>query len=139
MSATSRDIDEGPNHDPGPDDASPFPPAGPARRRRYAEGAGVAVNLYERQGDGTQLVERARLGTDGVENRVDPLALFLLDDGKRELFFGGEVEVERSLGQSAARDEFGHRGLGIPAFGEHLGRNLQQKRAGGGALRGDCG
>ena len=81
--------------------------------------------------EGQELVDRPGLAQGPLADELQPLPLFLLEHGERELLLGGEVEVERALGEPAAGDQLGQRGVGVAAFGEDLGGGLQDGRARG--------
>src|SRR6185437_7476793 len=100
-----------------------------------AEGARVlAVQPDEGGAERQELVDRPRLGQCLLADELQPLPLLLPEHGERELFLGGEVKVERALGQAAAGDQLGERGVGVAAFGEDRGGGLQDGRARGVAL-----
>ncbi len=69
-----------------------------------------------------ELVDRPGLVQCPLADEFEPLPLLFLKHGERELLLGGEVEVERALGQAAAGDQLSERGVGIAAFGEDRGR-----------------
>ena len=84
--------------------------------------------------EGPELIDRPGLVQCSLADEFQPLPLLFLQYGERELFLGGEVEVEGAFGEAAAGDQLGQRGVGVAAFGEDLGRGLQNGRAGGVAL-----
>src|SRR5262249_25282481 len=94
----------------------------------------LAVQPDQSRAEGPELIDRPRLVQCSLADEFQPLSLLLFQYGERELLLGGEVEVEGAFGEAAAGDELGQRGVGVAAFGEALGRGLEDGRASGVAL-----